>query len=105
MPEKEDSLDPLSIISKKSNSIVSAKAENPIPTSSLNKIKKFNLFDDEEEIPKKDKTEELFKLPVKRNTKIISFLDDDEPDDPLADLNKNKKIATKEEKVSLFITN
>lgn len=93
-PKKEDMdlIEPLRIISKNTTSDTKEN-ENKIQ----NKNKKFNFFNDEE--PEKDKTEDLFKLPVKRNTKIISFLNDDEADDPLTTLTKNKTLATKQEKV------
>lgn len=99
--KKEDLFDPLNLISKKSNTNLKNKA-NYDNSITLNKPKKFNLFDDEDDKPKNDKAEELFKLPAKRNTKILSFLDENEADDLLTGLKKNKTIVAREEKVFYF---
>lgn len=100
--KKEDLFDPLSIIAKNNNTKNDEKIKFDNSTS-LNKTKKFNLFDDEDDKPAKDKAEDLFKLPGKRNTKILGFLDENDTEDPLTELKKNKTTAGRNEKVIFII--
>jgi len=102
LSNKDEMIDPLSFVSKNKNTIISAQSENKPPISP-NKTKKFNLFDDEDEKPKKDMNQDLFHLP-KKNTKILNFLDENEDDEKLFSISKkNKDTKLKDEKVRINI--
>ncbi len=107
--ENEENMDPLSTLTKKSvktkKSVVDPLAflNGDINQSKKNMNKKVSLFNEEEK-PENDLKDSLFQLPKRNaNIKKLSFLDENEEDDPLTMIKKNATVVNKENKVKLSI--